>query len=138
VERHNRYSRGLAVIQLDLDRFKAINDSFGHAIGDQVLKKVALCLQVGLRGSDLVARMGGEEFVLVLPECEMAQARTIAEKIRMRIAALKISHNKKTIPITASLGIGAANGDDATVAKLLTAADHACYRAKRRGRNQVC
>jgi two-component system cell cycle response regulator len=138
VQRQKRYGRGLAVIQLDLDRFKAINDAFGHATGDAVLKKVALCLQMGLRGSDLAARMGGEEFVLVLPECGRDKALAIAEKIRRRVAALKIKNRGKAVPLSASLGVSAAEEDDVAPQKLLAAADHACYRAKRTGRNRVC
>ncbi len=138
VERQKRYQHGLGVVQLDLDHFKRINDSYSHAVGDLVLKAVARAMRSCLRSCDLAARVGGEEFILVLPECNQAQVRAIAEKVRARVAKLKLTYKGKTIPVTASLGGAVAVDDKVIAVELLAEADSACYRAKRAGRNRVC
>jgi diguanylate cyclase (GGDEF)-like protein len=137
VERHKRYGRGLAVVQLDLDRFKEVNDTHGHAAGDKVLRLTARTIRQCLRASDLAARIGGDEFLLVLPECNLIQARAIAEKIRTRLAAIRVAHQGKALRVSVSMGAAAACGQTTTAAKLLAAADAVCYRAKRGGRDRV-
>ncbi len=138
LERHRRYRRGLAVLQLDLDHFKRINDTFGHATGDQALVAVARTLISCLRKSDLAARVGGEEMVLVLPECGPLQAQAIAEKVRAQIDGICLMHEGQKVPLTVSIGVAAADDRNSDPAALLAAADAACYKAKRAGRNRVC
>ncbi|HUU03058.1 MAG TPA: GGDEF domain-containing protein [Myxococcota bacterium] len=138
LERHKRYRHGLAVLQLDLDHFKRINDSFGHASGDQALVAVARTLISCLRASDLAARVGGEEMVLVLPECGPVQARAIAEKVRAQIEGICLIQAGKKVPLTVSIGVASADDKNPDPAALLAAADAACYKAKRAGRNRVC
>ncbi|MBN2497196.1 MAG: GGDEF domain-containing protein [Deltaproteobacteria bacterium] len=135
--RHARYSRSLALVQLDLDRFKRINDEFGHPAGDKVLILVAEALRGCLRRCDLAARVGGEEFVVVLPETGQAQALALAEKMRKRIEAVQVVHKGQKIGVSASLGVASPRGKQ-TTAELLEAVDQACYRAKQSGRNRVC
>jgi diguanylate cyclase (GGDEF)-like protein len=135
LSRERRHPRGLAVILLDLDHFKQVNDRFGHPAGDQVLEGVSGCLTHSLRSCDLAARLGGEEFVVVLPETDLPQAWTIAERIRIGICGLRLAG--VPVPITASLGVAVATPGTCSIHDLLDAADQACYRAKRGGRNRV-
>jgi two-component system cell cycle response regulator len=134
-------SRGkpLATLVIDIDYFKAINDTHGHDAGDDVLRDFALRLKRSIRGIDLACRYGGEEFVIVMPETDMAVAAMVAERLRRRIAAepFAIQQGARTIPVTVSVGIAALRGPDDTAANLLKRADQALYRAKRDGRNRV-
>ncbi len=133
-----RHGNPLAVVLLDLDHFKAINDTFGHPTGDEVLRAAARSLASSVRGSDLVARYGGEEFVVVAPDCPLAIAVTLAERFRNRLAEHTISARGNDITITISAGIAMADRDrqkDPT--ELLHHADEALYRAKGSGRNAV-
>lgn len=137
VARQHRYQRGLALIMLDLDHFKQVNDSHGHAAGDRVLAAAAAAIEGCLRASDLAARVGGEEFVLVLPEADAARARRIADKVRMRVAAQQVKHGRTIIQVTASCGVAVAGPGKPRATHLLEQADQACYRAKAAGRNRV-
>jgi two-component system cell cycle response regulator len=134
-------SRGkpLAALVIDIDYFKSINDSHGHDAGDDVLRDFALRIKRSIRGIDLACRYGGEEFVLVMPETDMAVAAMVAERLRRRIAGepFAIQQGAKTIPVTISIGIAALRGKEDTAASLLKRADQALYRAKRDGRNRV-
>jgi len=134
-------SRGkpLATLVIDIDFFKAINDTHGHDAGDDVLRDFALRIKRSIRGIDLACRYGGEEFVIVMPETDMAVAAMVAERLRRRIAAepFAIAQGSRTIPVTISIGIAALRGRDDTAAALLKRADQALYRAKRDGRNRV-
>jgi two-component system, cell cycle response regulator len=134
-------SRGkpLAVLVIDIDYFKSINDSHGHDAGDDVLRDFALRIKRSIRGIDLACRLGGEEFVVVMPETDMAVAAMVAERLRRRIAAesFAIQKGSRTIPVTISIGIAALRGRDDNAASLLKRADQALYRAKRDGRNRV-
>jgi two-component system cell cycle response regulator len=134
-------SRGkpLALLIIDIDYFKAINDSHGHDAGDDVLRDFALRVKRSIRGIDLACRQGGEEFVVVMPETDMAVAAMVAERLRRRIAAepFAIQQGEQTIPVTISIGIAALRGRDDSAAGLLKRADQALYRAKRDGRNRV-
>ena len=134
-------SRGkpLTVMVVDIDYFKAINDSHGHDAGDDVLRDFALRIKRSIRGIDLACRYGGEEFVLVMPETDMAVAAMVAERLRRRIAAdpFAIAQGTRHIPVTISIGIAGLRGKEDSAANLLKRADEALYRAKRDGRNRV-
>jgi two-component system, cell cycle response regulator len=134
-------SRGkpLTVMVIDIDYFKAINDSHGHDAGDDVLRDFALRIKRSIRGIDLACRYGGEEFVLVMPETDMAVAAMVAERLRRRIAAepFAIQQGSRVVPVTISIGIAALRDKDDSAASVLKRADQALYRAKRDGRNRV-
>jgi two-component system cell cycle response regulator len=134
-------SRGkpLSVLVLDIDYFKSVNDTHGHDAGDDVLREFALRIKRSIRGIDLACRLGGEEFVLVMPETDMAVAAMVAERLRRRIAAepFAIHQGARTVPVTISIGITALRGKDDNAAAVLKRADQALYRAKRDGRNRV-
>ncbi len=134
-ERSGRYRRPLTVMVADIDHFKKINDSAGHAVGDEALRAVARELQTTLRQSDQVGRIGGEEFVVVAPEVGAAGAMALAERLRRRVEELVQVNGS---PVTISIGVMAWDGSgDVPVAELLRVADAALYEAKRNGRNRV-
>jgi two-component system, cell cycle response regulator len=134
-------SRGkpLAALILDIDYFKAINDTHGHDAGDDVLREFALRIRKAIRNIDLACRYGGEEFVIVMPETDMAVATMVAERLRRRIASepFTIAQGARNLEVTISIGIGAIATPDDTAAAMLKRADLALYRAKRDGRNRV-
>jgi diguanylate cyclase (GGDEF)-like protein len=142
VVRAVRTKTALAVALLDIDRFKVINDTYGHLAGDQVLKELARTLTSTLRDYDLAGRFGGEEFSLLLPQTRAVDALRIAERIRSNIAALSIiapgTAGGERVQVTVSIGVAALDsGTDRTLAQLMAAADAALYRAKGDGRDQV-
>jgi two-component system cell cycle response regulator len=128
----------LTVLVLDIDYFKKINDTYGHDAGDDVLREFAHRLKKSIRGIDLACRYGGEEFVVVMPDTDMAVATMVAERLRRRIASepFPIHHNAKVVEVTISAGIAASRDADAA-ADVLKRADQALYQAKRDGRNRV-
>ncbi len=130
--------RGLATsaVMVDIDHFKKVNDSFGHDTGDQVIRAVARLIQRMSRASDVVARTGGEEFLLVLPDTGLEAARVLAERIRTAIGDHPLLVDQQRIAITVSLGVACAEGD-ADLDELSQEADRAMYMAKRGGRNRV-
>jgi two-component system cell cycle response regulator len=133
-------ARDLTLLMFDVDRFKSVNDTWGHPVGDQVLIEIAKRAQSGVRGFDLASRFGGEEFVIVLPDTGEAAARAIAERLRRSIADHKVaisSDPPSAIPITVSIGIASTGLNLLTPAALLKAADDALLEAKRTGRNRV-
>jgi two-component system cell cycle response regulator len=132
-------NKALAVLVLDIDYFKSINDTYGHDAGDDVLREFALRVRKSIRGIDLACRYGGEEFVVVMPETDMAVAATVAERLRRRIAseAFAVEEGARAIDVTISVGIAALEGTGDTAARLMKRADQALYRAKRDGRNRV-
>jgi diguanylate cyclase (GGDEF)-like protein len=132
ISRAQRFAHQLAVVLLDLDRFKEINDSFGHAAGDVMLRAVSRLLTSLARQGDTVARWGGEEFVVVLPETDLAGARRFAERLRRTIEAHAVGDMKTS----ASCGVATMLPDD-SVEALLSAADQALYLAKSNGRNRT-
>lgn len=140
VMRAIRYQRSLTIVMLDIDHFKVYNDTNGHLLGDEVIKKVSLTIDSIIRKADILARYGGEEFVLILPEITKAKGVQAAEKLRRTIEQTHFQR-EKTQPcgkLTISLGL-ATLPDDATDAKtLLEFADKALYMAKKQGRNRVC
>jgi two-component system, cell cycle response regulator len=129
----------LSLLILDIDFFKSINDNYGHDAGDDVLREFATRVRKSIRGIDLACRYGGEEFVVVMPETDVAVAQVVAERIRRRIAAepFPIQKGKGTIDVTISIGIAALAVADDTAETILKRADQALYRAKRDGRNRV-
>ena len=137
-----RTKTALAIALLDVDRFKMINDTHGHLVGDQVLKEIARTLTSQLRDYDLAGRFGGEEFSLLLPQTRSVDAIRIAERIRSSIAALSIiapgSAGGERVQVTVSIGVAALDsGADRKLSQLMAAADAALYRAKGSGRDQV-
>ena len=125
------------IVVLDIDHFKQVNDSFGHALGDAVLKAVAATCKAALRPGDTLARLGGEEFVVLMPAAERQQAHETAERLRLAIAALRLETPQGAIGVTASFGYARLDGRSADFASVLAAADAALYTAKREGRNRV-
>jgi diguanylate cyclase (GGDEF)-like protein/PAS domain S-box-containing protein len=138
IKRAVRQGESLALVMLDLDHFKAINDAHGHAVGDMVLREVGALLASCVREWDLAARLGGEEFALILPATDRLGAREVAERVRTRIQELRCRTADGTVvTVSASCG-GAVLGDTAATSDdLLKAADEALYRAKERGRDRV-
>jgi len=135
-----RQESSLAVIMLDIDHFKQVNDTHGHLVGDQILQKLAKLLKSQLgRASDVVCRYGGEEFAIILPETDEDGAVEFAERLSERISGSLFNTDAGELSITVSMGIAVADsGDYAVAEQLLAAADSALYRAKNAGRNQVC
>jgi two-component system cell cycle response regulator len=141
MERARRYQRPLTLIMADLDHFKRINDAHGHAVGDSVLIRFAQTALACVRGSDWIARAGGEEFIVVLPETPLDSALVTAEKIRVACESMVVPNGTEPITVTVSLGVAslsvALEARD-PIARLLQLADDALYRSKREGRNRVC
>ncbi len=136
--RAQRYDNPMALILADIDHFKAVNDTAGHVVGDQVLRKVAGCFQACIRDTDTVARWGGEEFAVVLPQTHLAGALTVAERIRRDVSTLRLGP-ADSVSVTTSLGVSSYPAAHVhTTDELVRAADEALYRAKRDGRNRVC
>lgn len=136
--RAQRYDDALSLILLDLDHFKQVNDQYGHAAGDGVLREVAAALQRGVRETDLVARYGGEEFAVLLPRTHLTGALTVAERVRRELRALRLGA-EGTLRVTASLGVSSfPHRSVLTPEQLLLTADEALYRAKHEGRDRIC
>ncbi len=132
--RAERYNNILSIVMADLDRFKNINDTYGHDAGDRVLKAIGKFLQQNIRDVDVVARYGGEEFVIMIPEAAQDAAYILSERIRKQLAELKLENMP---PITISLGIATFPSDGRELEDLIKKADSAMYAAKRAGRNKV-
>ena len=132
------YRKGLptSAIMVDIDHFKKVNDSFGHEIGDHVIQQVAIVLQRMSRASDVVARTGGEEYLLILPDTSLENARNLAERIRVAIGERPLLIDSQRIPVTVSLGVACMLGQ-ADLDRLSQEADRAMYQAKQGGRNRV-
>ncbi len=128
----------LAVVMLDIDHFKKVNDSYGHAVGDEVLAAVAKRCTNALRDIDIFARYGGEEFVAVLPETTAQRAvEVIAERLRRSVAANPVGTEGGLVSVTLSLGVAMLADDTSDIEALISEADQAMYQAKRLGRNRV-
>jgi diguanylate cyclase (GGDEF)-like protein len=131
--RSERYQSPLSLILFDIDHFKSVNDTYGHSAGDNVLKRLAKRVQANIRETDIFARWGGEEFVILAPGLFIMEAVQFAEKLRRNIEELDFTKPQK---ITLSFGVAAfKKGDSSTI--LINRADEALYRAKENGRNQV-
>jgi diguanylate cyclase (GGDEF)-like protein len=138
IERARRYDTGFSVVMMDVDDFKALNDTHGHQVGDRVLRGVATIVKANMRGVDTAARYGGEEIALILPRTEMVSALNQAERIRAAIAEHRVATDTGVIGVTASFGIAAFPESGATTAEdLVKRADRALYRAKKTGKNRV-
>ncbi len=138
-ERARNRRRPLSLMITDIDRFKSINDTFGHDVGDEVLREFATRLRKNVRGIDLACRMGGEEFVVVMPDTDGQIAGKVAERIRAQIAdtPFAVGEDGQTIPVTVSVGVTAMMQGADTVEAMLKRADIALYEAKNGGRNRV-
>lgn len=132
-----RYQRNVAIVMLDVDHFKSINDTYGHPVGDTVLRSVAKLVRRDCRDVDLPIRYGGEEFLLVLPEISQEGAVVVAERIRKSLQQEIITHDNVELSVTASFGVASFPEDANNQANLLELADKALYLSKRLGRNQV-
>jgi two-component system cell cycle response regulator len=140
LERSRRSNNSLGVIMADVDHFKKINDTYGHLIGDIVLKEVGLRLSTALRSYDFVGRYGGEEFLIIVPGCDALNLLVTAERLRHCIADRVVDTDAGSVPVTLSLGIVAAQDGEQELMDgeaLLRAADEALYAAKAGGRNRV-
>ena len=133
-ERSRRLGHGLAIIILDIDHFKKYNDTYGHPAGDKAIQNVAHYVKNGRRSADVVARIGGEEFAIILPETQIEGALIVAEKIQVAIS----NASNFECPITLSMGISVVSGTDLKAEILVKEADLALYEAKQTGRNRIC
>jgi diguanylate cyclase (GGDEF)-like protein len=136
--RYQRHGRPMSLVLFDIDRFKSINDSFGHHAGDHVITQIADICQQQKRKSDIIARFGGEEFLILLPETTLAAAQRVAERLRRKVETSAISVASKDINATISVGIAEADPAMASIFDLIKLADKALYLAKDSGRNRVC
>jgi two-component system, cell cycle response regulator len=138
ISRCHRYGRQLSLVMVDIDKFKSINDTFGHLAGDHVLKHVASAIKTRIRREDILSRYGGEEFAVLLPEVDLNGAIALAEKIRKLIERQKFEFDKQGIPVTISAGCATLATPTYEAADLVRAADTQLYAAKSEGRNKVC
>ncbi|MEJ2447109.1 MAG: diguanylate cyclase [Anaerolineales bacterium] len=137
IDRASRFNSSLAAIFFDLDHFKEINDTYGHEAGDDILEQVVSCCQSVIRKIDLFARVGGEEFFIILPETPLPIAFHVAERLRKKVAGQTFHSNSQTVTITISLGVVELSPEIESLTDLLSAADKYMYRAKQAGRNQT-
>jgi len=138
VRQAHRRGQPITLAMLDIDHFKAVNDNYGHAKGDVVIASLATLLRQRLRQSDIIGRYGGEEFVVILPECDLENGRRVLDDIRQRFSSLHYSHGEEGFACTISAGLACSKEyPDSDGAELLVIADEALYKAKRGGRNRV-
>ncbi len=135
--RFRRYGADMSVIMLDIDNFKKINDTYGHAAGDEVIRRLAQICIDNIRKSDVLGRLGGEEFAILMPETSAENAQIAAEKLRTALEDTPVAFNGHDITFTVSLGLTLASPDDEEMFQVVNRADEALYRAKNGGRNQV-
>ena len=134
-----RKEQPLSIILLDIDYFKNLNDEYGHKSGDVVLRQLANILTESLRQYDRAGRWGGDEFILIMPETQLSEAVTVAERLRIKTSETKLSlENGEQISMQISLGVACVSGHYPSLIKLVDAADQALYQAKQSGRNRVC
>jgi diguanylate cyclase (GGDEF)-like protein/PAS domain S-box-containing protein len=138
IDRYNRYQWSFAVVFIDLDKFKIVNDTEGHGSGDDFLIMIARAMISNLRRGDYAGRIGGDEFVLLFENCDEAIALAIAEQVRQRIADCQLTGKSKTYEGSASLGVSLSTGGKVTLEQMMSQADAASYHAKKSGGNQVC
>jgi diguanylate cyclase (GGDEF)-like protein len=122
---------------MDIDDFKRFNDTYGHQLGDNILREVARTIKKSSRAVDIPARYGGEEFVLILPETDQLGAMVAAEKIRRSVGEMKIPYEKEKLRVTISLGVATFPNQAVDKESLIKSADEALYLAKRKGKNRV-
>ena len=133
-----RYNHHFALLMIDIDFFKKINDEYGHDIGDCVLKRLVSESENQMREADCFARWGGEEFLALLPETELNEAAQVAERLREQISQIVINKDNSRIQITVSIGLTEVTDYESNFDDILKKADTALYSAKAGGRNQVC
>lgn len=138
LHRANRYQRPMSMLMVDADHFKKVNDTYGHDVGDIVLTALARNLRQSARKQDIVARLGGEEFALLLPETPHDKAMEMAERLRARIADNQINTGTEILSITVSIGVATYMNDGDSISRLIKRADDGLYEAKQSGRNKVC
>jgi diguanylate cyclase (GGDEF)-like protein len=134
--RFQRYHRPLSMLMVDIDHFKSVNDRYGHGVGDEAIAAVARACTKGKRGPDIVGRLGGEEFAILLPETDLAQARIVADRLCRRISEQTLMAHKVHFKVTASIGIATASVSMSGFDVLMRSADQALYQAKANGRNR--
>lgn len=132
-----RYERPLSVVMLDLDAFKMVNDTYGHSIGDEIIKAVANTLRQGKRESDITGRIGGEEFAILLQETDLKTAGELIERLRIEVEQIIVNSDGAQVGITASFGVTELDEQCDTLEKVIAKADRLLYQAKKEGRNRV-
>ena len=137
IKRSRRHNKKFSLIMMDIDNFKSFNDTYGHQLGDKVLKDVASTAKKISRSEDIAARYGGEEFVMILPETDSRQAMNLAERIRASVAEIEIPHENQKLHVTISLGVSTYPDHSDNKEELIHAADAALYTSKNRGKNCV-
>ncbi|MCP4722322.1 MAG: GGDEF domain-containing protein [Desulfobacteraceae bacterium] len=137
MERFLRYGTIFSLLLIDADKFKNINDRYGHAIGDRCLQEIIKRSIPLLRKNDMLARYGGEEFVVIMPETDSVGAKEAAEKIRQTIEKIEFLYKNETVKVTVSIGVSQVQGEDTNPLQIFERADIAVYKAKEKGRNQV-
>jgi diguanylate cyclase (GGDEF)-like protein len=137
IGRFYRYGRPVSMLLIDIDMFKAVNDRFGHDVGDRMIEHIATLCEENKRAPDVVARVGGEEFAILLPETDMENSRAVAERLRRKVAAAPLNVSGIQVPATISVGVSEFNAPMNGVSDLMKLADRMLYAAKRAGRNRV-
>jgi two-component system, cell cycle response regulator len=132
-----RADQEMSVLMVDVDHFKVINDTYGHLVGDQVIKQLTLRMGAVLRPYDSIGRFGGEEFLVLTPNCTLSEAMMVAERLRFGVARDKMAIGQFAIPVTVSVGVSTIKESVADINLALQAADLALYEAKNKGRNRV-
>jgi diguanylate cyclase (GGDEF)-like protein/PAS domain S-box-containing protein len=135
--RWKRYGRTFAVLMIDCDHFKCVNDRFGHDVGDTVLVDLVRCCRANMRDTDIVVRWGGEEFLLLLPETGQRDASTVAERLRLEVESAVVQAGVQPVRVTVSIGVAEPTDADSFADDVVHRADRALYHAKHNGRNQV-
>jgi len=133
-----RYGHPLSVIMIDIDHFKSVNDTHGHAAGDLVLQQLSQCLRTTARKEDSVCRWGGEEFLMICPNVGAQECVRMAERLRKLVEQIRINSEGKVIQVTISSGVASWSAQSQHVEQMLGQADKALYKAKNGGRNVVC
>ena len=132
------YKNGVALVMLDCDHFKRINDNYGHMAGDVVLATVANAMEKSVKATDVVCRFGGEEFAIIYPDTSKSQAFEVTERVRVNVSKIDFKFKNENVKMTISCGIGHMDRDNIkTASKLITESDTALYQAKNNGRNRT-
>ena len=137
LQRSVRLHEPLSIMIIDLDHFKIINDTYGHLVGDEVLKNVASVIMDSVRSYDIIGRIGGEEFLIISPGIMLKEVLGLAERIRGKVSEADLVHEAARISMTVSIGVTTIEAEDLGMVSLLKRADRALYRAKETGRNRV-